>query len=72
MSASTGRWRAADLEGAGPMPSLMRFLTVLGAIGAVVYGALYLLANLVEPEPREIVETLPQQKATQPPTAQQP
>ena len=44
------------------MPSLIRFLTVLGVIGAVVYGVLYLLATFVEPEPREIRVTLPQQR----------
>jgi hypothetical protein len=44
------------------MPSLIRFLTVIGVIGAVIYGILYLLATLVEPQPREITVTLPPQR----------
>ena len=44
------------------MPSLFRFLTVLAVIAAVVYGAMYALANFVTPKPREMSVTIPQDK----------
>jgi hypothetical protein len=44
------------------MPSLFRFLTVLAIIGAIVYGAIYALANFVNPKPREMTVTIPPDK----------
>lgn len=41
------------------MPSLIRFLTVVGIIGGLIYGGIYALANLVEPKPREMTVTVP-------------
>ncbi len=41
------------------MPSLFRFLTVIAVIVGVVYGAIYALANFVNPKPREITVTIP-------------
>ena len=41
------------------MPSLIRFLVVVGVIGGLIYGGLYSLANFVDPKPREIVVTVP-------------
>jgi hypothetical protein len=35
---------------------------VLGLLGGVAYGALFALATLVEPKPREISVTIPQDK----------
>ena len=40
------------------MPTLFRLLFVMGATGAVGYGALYGIANLVKPQPRPIVEAI--------------
>lgn len=40
------------------MPSLFRFLTVLAIIGGLVYGAIYALANFVNPSPREMTVTI--------------
>jgi len=40
------------------MPSLFRFLTVVGVIVGVAYGALYALANFVNPTPREMTQTV--------------
>jgi hypothetical protein len=40
------------------MPSLLRLLSVVGIICAVVYGGVYALANFVKPAPREISVTL--------------
>jgi xanthosine utilization system XapX-like protein len=40
------------------MPSLFRFLIVVGVIGGLVFGALFALANFVSPSPREITVTI--------------
>ena len=44
------------------MPSLFRFLAILGIIAAVVYGGVVALASLVQPQPREITVTIPPDK----------
>jgi hypothetical protein len=44
------------------MPSLFRFLTVVAVIGGIIYGALYALANLVNPKQREMTVTIPPDK----------
>jgi hypothetical protein len=44
------------------MPSLFRFLTVVGVIAAVIYGAIFALANFVNPKPREMTVTIPADK----------
>lgn len=41
------------------MPSLFRFLTVVGIIAGIGYGAVFVLANLVNPKPREMTVTIP-------------
>jgi hypothetical protein len=44
------------------MPSLFRLIVALGLIGGVIYGAMFALANFVEPKPREISVTVPPDK----------
>jgi hypothetical protein len=44
------------------MPSLLRLLTVLGIIIAIVYGAMFALATFVAPKPREISVIVPPDK----------
>ena len=44
------------------MPSLLRFLTVVVILGALVYGGLYSLAHFVQPKPREISVSIPPDK----------
>jgi hypothetical protein len=44
------------------MPSLFRLLAVIAIIVAVVYGGLYVLANFVQPRPREITVSIPPDK----------
>ncbi len=41
------------------MPSLFRFLVVAGALTAIAFGGLYVLATYFEPEPREVSKSLP-------------
>ncbi|MGZ3412050.1 MAG: histidine kinase [Xanthobacteraceae bacterium] len=41
------------------MPSLLRFLAVIGVIAGICFGVVYSLAYLVNPKPREISVTVP-------------
>lgn len=36
------------------MPSLFRFLTVVGIVCGAVFGGLYLMATLLEPVPKDV------------------
>ena len=53
---------------AGPvdetMPTLFRFLFVIGLLGGLGYGVLYALANYTDPKPRQITVTIPQNQLT--------
>ena len=40
------------------MPSLFRFLTAVAVIGGIGYGAIFALANFVNPKPREMTLTI--------------
>ncbi|HEX9237291.1 MAG TPA: histidine kinase [Xanthobacteraceae bacterium] len=44
------------------MPSLLRLLTVIAVLCAVVYGGVYALAHFVEPKSREISVSVPPDK----------
>ena len=44
------------------MPSLFRFLTVVGILAGVSYGVVFALANFVNPKPREMTVTIPQDR----------
>lgn len=48
------------------MPSLLRFLMVVGVLIGLVYGAIYALASFIEPTPREITVTVPRDILTKP------
>lgn len=41
------------------MPSLFRFLMVVGTIGAIVTGALYVLATKFEPDTQLVTKPVP-------------
>lgn len=45
------------------MPTLFRFLAVIGSIVGVVAGSLYVLAVYFQPEPKEITKALRNLKA---------
>ena len=44
------------------MPSLIRFLTIVGIIAGLGFAGMWSLANLVEPQPREMTSTIPQDR----------
>jgi hypothetical protein len=44
------------------MPSLIRFLTIVGIIAGLGFAGMWSLANLVVPEPREMSSTIPQDR----------
>ena len=54
-------WREA--LGAPRLPTLIRFLVVVGALAGLVYGGLYYLATFVKIPPHEITETVELPKA---------
>ncbi|HWL06261.1 MAG TPA: histidine kinase [Xanthobacteraceae bacterium] len=41
------------------MPSLLRFLFVIGVLAGLVYGGMLALVTLFEPQPREITIVVP-------------
>jgi hypothetical protein len=45
------------------MPTLFRFLMIVGVIAGVVTGSLYVLAEYFQPEPKEISKALRNVKA---------
>jgi hypothetical protein len=40
------------------VPSLIRFLVIVGVLAAIAYGAMFALVTLVEPQPREMTQTI--------------
>jgi hypothetical protein len=44
------------------MPTLFRFLAVLAVIAGLALAAMFALATLVEPEPRELTVSIPASK----------
>lgn len=44
------------------MPSLFRFLLVVAILAGLVYGGMLALVSFVEPQPREMIQTLPASK----------
>jgi hypothetical protein len=60
-SPSHGR-NAAGRFGGPSVPSLFRFLFVVGLLAALGWGAMYALATFVDPEPREMTQTVPAAK----------
>lgn len=44
------------------MPSLLRFVAVVGILIGLGYAGLWALAHFVEPSPREMTITIPQER----------
>jgi hypothetical protein len=49
-----------------PMPSLFRFLMVVGLLGGLIYATVFALATFVHYKPREIVVTVPSDRFLKP------
>jgi hypothetical protein len=49
------------------MPSLFRFLLVVGLLGGLAYAGAYSLVHVVDPQPREMTVIIPQDKLFKPP-----
>jgi hypothetical protein len=43
----------------GEMPTIFRFVMVCSVLAGLGYGVVYLLANRLEPAPREVTVTVP-------------
>jgi len=41
------------------VPSLIRFLLLAGILAGIVYGAMIALVTFVEPQPREMSQSIP-------------
>jgi len=41
------------------MPSLVRFIVVVGLLSAVTFGGLYIMSEYFEPESREVTRPVP-------------
>ncbi|HEY7457799.1 MAG TPA: histidine kinase [Xanthobacteraceae bacterium] len=44
------------------MPSLIRFIAAVAVLAGLAFAGLWTLANLVEPQPREMSVTIPQDR----------
>jgi hypothetical protein len=44
------------------MPSLIRFFTVVAVLAGLAFAGIWSLANLVQPQPREMTVTIPQDR----------
>jgi len=48
------------------MPTLFRFLLVIGLLGSLGYAGLFALSRYVDPHPREMTVTIPPDKLARP------
>lgn len=48
------------------MPSLFRFLVIVGILAGLVYGAVFALANFIPVKQREITVTVPPDRFLKP------
>jgi len=48
------------------MPTLFRFLLVVGLLGGLVYAGAFWLTQYVDPQPREMTVTIPPDKLFKP------
>jgi len=44
------------------MPSMLRFLIIVAVLAGIGYGAIYALANFVNPSPRDMTVSIPPDK----------
>ena len=56
--------RVTCSKGRSILPSLIRFLLLIGALAAIGWGGMLALVTFVEPEQREMTQIVPAQKLT--------
>jgi hypothetical protein len=44
------------------LPSLIRFLVIVAILAGLIYGGMIALVTFIEPQPREMTQTLPANK----------
>jgi hypothetical protein len=47
------------------VPTLFRFLVFIAVIAAIIFGGMIALVTFVEPQPREMTQTIPPTKMKQ-------
>jgi hypothetical protein len=47
------------LQKSSVLPTLFRFLVVIAVLAGLAYAAMFALATMIEPEPREMTSTIP-------------
>ncbi len=52
-------WESSAKGHSSAMPSLIRFLVVCAILVGAVYGGMFALATMVEPQPREMTVKIP-------------
>jgi hypothetical protein len=52
-------YRRLFLEAAVPVPTLFRFLIIVAILAGLGFAAVFALATLVDPQPREITVPIP-------------
>jgi hypothetical protein len=52
-------YAGAEITPDSLMPTTFRLLFAIGAIAAAGYGVIYLLANVLEPQPQDVTVTVP-------------
>jgi len=55
-------WPIYAPHGVFAMPSLFRFLALIGILCGLLYGGMFALANLYQPKQREMTITVPPDK----------
>ena len=48
------------------MPTLFRLLALIAIVGGIAFAAMFALATFVDPEPREMTETIPNSRLPKP------
>jgi hypothetical protein len=52
-------WNGLNTREEARVPTLFRFLVIIAVLAGLAYAAMFALATLVEPEPREMTSTIP-------------
>ena len=59
MRAAVGGPYGTHRDIGGSVPAILRFLVFVGVIAGLVWGSMIALVAFVEPQPREMTQTIP-------------